>query len=181
LQESPCAACILKKAAQNQQVSLAEIRYPVGVKSCKGSSIDFLIYMPPNFDDQLVLRFLGSFRKARIAAALVSPTPGLIKSAQGLRVQADFSIDQWPETTRPRFVLVLENRQAISALLANPRVQHLLDRTLAAQGRLVILPETESLFQAAGFSEVMIVPESVKTKPYILREFVSQLMSLMTE
>jgi hypothetical protein len=151
------------------------------MKSRTGSSIGFLILIPPNFDDKLVLNFLGSFRKAGLSSALVSLTSGLIKSANDVWVRADFSIDQLPETTLARFVFILENQAGAAALLADPRIHQLLDRTLAAKGMLVLLSETQALFQAAGFSEGMIVPESVKTKPFMLRVFVDQLVSLLPE
>jgi hypothetical protein len=151
------------------------------MKSYKGSSVDFLILILPGFNDKLVLQFLGSFREAGVASALVSLHPGLIKSARGVRVRADLSIDQVSENVLPRFVFILENRQTASALLADPRVHRLLARTLAAQGRVVILPETQGLFQASGFSEVMMVPEAVKTRPFVLRELVREWVSWMTE
>jgi hypothetical protein len=174
-----------KYFAENQQVSVAEIKYSGDtksrMKSHAGSSPDCLFLIPENSDNQLVVHFLVSFREANIASALVSLTPGLIKSAGDVRVRVDFSIDQLPETTLPRFVHILENRLAASVLLADPRVHQLIARTLANKGRPMILTEPQSLFQAASFSEVMIIPEFEKAAPFLLAEFARQLVSWLAD
>lgn len=140
------------------------------------SSIVCLFLIAPNFDNLLVLHFLASVREAGVASALVSLTPGLTKGASGARVRADFSIKQLPETTLPRWVFVLENRTGTTALLTDPRVRQLLERTLSNNGSLVILTETQVLFQAAGFSEAVLIPELAKTRSFLVREIVRELV-----
>jgi hypothetical protein len=147
------------------------------MKNHAGSSLDCLFLIPENFDNQLVLQVLGSFREAGLASALVSLTPGLIKSAGGVRVRADFAIDQLPETTLPRLIFILENEVGATALLADPHVRQLIEKTLTNKGRLVILAEAQGKFQAAGFSEAVLVPELAKTRPLILREIIEELVS----
>jgi hypothetical protein len=149
------------------------------MKSPKAASLDVLILIAPGFDETLTVQFLASFRQAGIASALVSLTPGLIRSFCGLQVQADLFIDQLPFTVLPRLVLILETHSCASALLADPRVHRLLARTLAAKGMLAILPETQSLFMDVGFSDVMILPEFLKLEPLPGREWVSQLVSFI--
>ena len=151
------------------------------MKREKDWPLDVFILIAPGFDEKLVILLISSFREAGIASALVSLTPGLIKSFRGVQVHADLSIDQLPPTVLPRFIFVLETYSCASTLLADPRLHQLLERTVVEKRIVAVMPEARRLFQEIGFPDVMTMPELVKFEPLLVREYVNQIVGLLTD
>ena len=151
------------------------------MKIRKTSRRSVLILIAPGFDEKLVVSSLSSLRETGIAVSLVGLTPGLIRSGHGLWVRADYALSELPPTVMPLLVFIPGNQQCAAALVSDPRVYQLLEKTLAQDGVVAVTPEIQPVLGRVGFTDSMTVHELLSRETMDSPEFVSRIVKPLAD
>src|SRR5690606_31885023 len=93
-----------------------------------------LILLATGFEVSSVVFCVSQIREAGLPISLVGLSAGILKGLHGLAIRPDYSLEQLPQGGGYAGVIIPGTPQCVAALLADPRVHHLVQKTLEEQG-----------------------------------------------
>lgn len=120
------------------------------------------IFLASDFDEQPVVWLFRALREAHLPVFLVSLTPDLVHSHWGLKLHADFFIDQLPGEGVPGLIFLPGTATCVAHLVSDPRVDRLLTRTLSGGGFVAATAEGREVLRKVGFVETVSLQELIQ-------------------
>ena len=98
-----------------------------------------LVLVADGFEEETTIACVRALRDAGMAAALVGLTNGSVTGSRGITLQSDLSLEEVGADSMPSLIILPGGRRSAAAVLADPRVHHLVEATAANGGQVAVL------------------------------------------
>jgi 4-methyl-5(b-hydroxyethyl)-thiazole monophosphate biosynthesis len=137
-----------------------------------------LVLLAPGFEEGDVIYCLDRLRAAGVAVSLAAISLGLIKSAHGLSIRPDCTLDQLPADVSYRLVIVPGGRQSTAVLLTDPRIHRLLNAVRDNGGVLAAMASAAPTLAEAGVDRNVGFDKFIVQQDNDIAAFSDQLLNL---
>lgn len=140
-----------------------------------------LILLATGFEESSVVFCVSQIREAGLPISLVGLSAGILKGLHGLAIRPDYSLEQLPQGGGYAGLIIPGTPQCVAALLADPRVHQLVQKTLEEQGFLAAMTTAVApLLQSnliCSKDDVRFIPQG----DLPTEQFISQLIDIISQ
>lgn len=105
----------------------------------------------PSFEEGFTVYCLDRMREAKMPSSLIGISKGVIRGFHGVCIQPDYTLEQI-DSMGVGMVIIPGSRSCASRLLSDPRVQKLLDNTIANGGYVATVETAQTLVTELGLA-----------------------------
>lgn len=105
-----------------------------------------LILLTDGFDESWLANCLTELRTSNKRTAIVGLRPGPVVGKHGLSIQTDTYLSELKKAA-PRLLAIANGRLCATRLMSEPRVYQIIERTIAANGRVGVSLESETFLK----------------------------------
>jgi 4-methyl-5(b-hydroxyethyl)-thiazole monophosphate biosynthesis len=140
-----------------------------------------LILLAKGFQEGTTVYCLERLRQAGISVSLVGMSARNIKGYHGVTLRPDLSMEQLPDVSSYRLIILPAGKACVSALFADPRVHQLIEMTLHNRGLVAAMPDAEVMLELSGFVTSRTAPSFIWRSNGELEDFATQLIDNLAE